>query len=123
MLVQQFFFTFVCELSGPPCKKTFDVRAILDRRRDLFILDQHGGRVTYCFQDNNQDSLFAGDGGSAPLLYSSVVVERREAAKRRLRFILVEGLFVYFFAKFCHGPRFKIKVKSNTFLSFSIQSK
>lgn len=52
-----------------------------------------------------------------------MVVERREAAKRRLRFILVEGLFVYFFAKFCHGPRFKIKVKSNTFSFVSIQSK
>ena len=33
-----------------------------------------------------------------------------EYAGQKLKEILVEGLFVYFFAKFCHGPRFKIKL-------------
>jgi len=31
-------------------------------------------------------------------------------AKQKLKEILVEGVFVYFFAKFCHGPTFKIKM-------------
>ena len=34
----------------------------------------------------------------------------KELARQKLKEILVEGLFVYFFAKFCHGPKFKIKV-------------
>ena len=34
----------------------------------------------------------------------------KELAAQKLRESLVEGLFVYFFAKFCHGPTFRIKV-------------
>lgn len=34
----------------------------------------------------------------------------KDLARQKLKEILVEGLFVYFFAKFCHGPKFKIKV-------------
>ena len=34
----------------------------------------------------------------------------RAEAVDNLRQMLVEGVFIYFFAKFCHGPTFKIKV-------------
>lgn len=33
----------------------------------------------------------------------------KSEARDKLRRILIEGLFIYFFAKFCHGPSFKIK--------------
>lgn len=33
----------------------------------------------------------------------------KSEARDKLRRIVIEGLFIYFFAKFCHGPTFKIK--------------
>jgi len=35
----------------------------------------------------------------------------KKRAKEELQYIIVEGIFIYFLAKFCHGPVFKIKME------------
>lgn len=67
-------------LNGP--RKVFDVEATL-QRSELFSFRE--GQVFY-----------------------NSALPRAKASEKLCR-ILVEGLFIYFFAKFCHGPMFKIK--------------
>ncbi len=66
----------------------FDVGAILARCPSLFSVDEEN--VVHYMRPE----------------------EDKESASKRIRNILVEGLFVYFFAKFCHGPTFEIKVST-----------
>lgn len=61
-------------------KKYFDVKTILERWPNLF--EVRNKTVYYMAQ--------------VP----------KAQAETRLRIILVEGLFIYFFAKFCHAPLF-----------------
>lgn len=68
--------------SSDNCSKYFDVKAILLRWPNLFAIGEDD-TVTYLTR-----------------------VSKAQAAVR-LRVLLVEGLFVYFFAKFCHSSTFK----------------
>ncbi len=78
-------------------QKTLDIRPILERRPDLFRVGFD--KVNYVWPCPDVSAgMFA------------TQEERKAAAERRLRLLLVEGVFIYFFAKFCHGPRFPIKV-------------
>ena len=65
----------------------FDVTAFLRGSPDKFILTGNGDEasVTYLNQETKSEALST------------------------LHSLLVEGLFIYFFAKFCHHPIFKIK--------------
>lgn len=75
-------------------KRYFDVVSILERRPDLFTLSAG-------MADSSGDS-------DKTVKYRNQL--SRSKALAELRNNLVEGLFIYFFAKFCHGRRFKIKV-------------
>jgi hypothetical protein len=74
--------------NGTACSSyaEFDATEFLTRRKDLFKVDKD--RV----------------------MYLGAIATPKEVAASRLRHILAEGTFLYFFAKFCHGPTFDIKM-------------
>jgi hypothetical protein len=70
-------------------RRYFDVRQILQRCPELFriVTNDHGAlEVIYLRQLTRSEATF------------------------KLRVVAAEGLFIYFFAKFCHGPKFKIRL-------------
>jgi len=82
--------TAVSGCSKSSAVKDFDATPILARRHDLFTIDLDNETVAY-------------KGSSAT---------PKSQAAANMRHILAEGTFLYFFAKFCHGSKFKIKVRS-----------
>ena len=103
--------------------KYFDVRSLLKRWPDLFkVYTRRRGssnqkkcvlmksNVFFSISQLGPDKPCEGNNGTKEDDHQQVEYLSRigkEDAVNKLREILVEGLFVYFFAKFCHGPVFK----------------
>ncbi len=72
------------------------------------IKDNGRRKHPFCSTLAEAPHMFKIDRSNKKITYLEPIVSKDEAVLR-LREILIDGLFIYFFAKFCHGQAFPIK--------------